>query len=192
MASPEAPAPAEPALCKVVIIGDAQVGKSSLVQRFIHGVYNAQYRPTTRVSFGVRAFARDEIRLLVHFWDIGAGERKGTLTRNYYADADMALLVFDASRPETLDAALQWKHDIDHKTPEPVPKLLVRAKCDLQRKPKKPIDLDAFCKANGLLGWAEASAKENGGVDSVFDFVFQALVERVRERDADDAEEAEE
>jgi small GTP-binding protein len=103
-------------------------------------------------------YANDET-YMIQLWDIAGQERFGQLTRIYYRDAKGAVVVFDITQPEGLEAARKWKRDFDNKleliderTP---PVLLVANKLDLVGNitPEFKRDLDKFCADNNFIGW---------------------------------------
>lgn len=65
-------------------------------------------------------------------WDIAGQERFGNMTRVYYKEAVGAFLVFDVNSPQTFNAVLKWKHDLDMKVcladGNPIPCLLLANK----------------------------------------------------------------
>lgn len=105
------------------------------------------------------------------------------VTRVYYKEAFGAFVVYDITRPQSLDAAIKWKEDIDKKVTlsnnEPIPCVLLANKCDLVgiQIPKGPeqADMDDFCKKYGFVNWFETSAKSGKGIDKA----ARALVEKI-------------
>ena len=68
----------------------------------------------------------------MQLWDIAGQERFGNMTRVYYKEAVGAFLVFDVNSPQTFNAVLKWKHDLDTKVcladGNPIPCLLLANK----------------------------------------------------------------
>ncbi len=68
------------------------------------------------VDFALKVINWDENTLIrLQLWDIAGQERFGNMTRVYYKEAVGAFLVFDVNRPQTFDALLKWKQDLDTK-----------------------------------------------------------------------------
>ena len=86
------------------------------------------------------------------------------MSRVYYKGAMGALVVFDITNSSTLEAASEWKQDLDSKvcldSGRPVPAVLLANKCDMTGRDGGLVSsLDGFCKDNRFLGWFETSAK---------------------------------
>jgi len=165
---------------KVLVIGDIATGKTSLIRRYVHGVFRENSKPTIGVDFALKSIQWDRRTLVrMHLWDIAGQERFGHMTHVYYRDAVGAIIVFDVTRPASFEGALKWKRDLDAKvhvlledgTSAPVPCLLFANKSDLLNTnngnnewniPVAKKDMDEFCQKHGFLGWMETSAKVEG------------------------------
>lgn len=191
MSSPQvkvgsAPRPGGPGrVFKIIICGDVDTGKTSLIKRWAYNVFNDNLKSTIGVDFGMKMIKYDDgdqIRLQI--WDIAGQERFGAMTRSFYAGAVAAFVVYDISRLPTLAGAKKWKSDIDAKVsfpkpnsddnedeePEKIPVILLANKIDLANTCapgtlQTHADLDNFCKENGFVGWLETSAKDNINLD---------------------------
>ncbi|CAI9532805.1 unnamed protein product [Staurois parvus] len=129
-------APKSEYLCKVLVLGDLGVGKTSIVQRYVHNIYSQCYRATIGVDFALKMVTWDKDTMVrLQLWDIAGQERFGHMTRLYYRQAAGALVVCDLGRAATLQSVHRWKEDLDSKVSlkngNPIPTLLIGNKCDL-------------------------------------------------------------
>lgn len=86
------------------------------------------------------------------------------MSRVYYKGAMGALVVFDLTNSHSLEAAAQWKQDLDSKvclqSGSPIPAVLLANKCDMKGRDNVLLStLDRFCQDHGFSGWFETSAK---------------------------------
>lgn len=86
------------------------------------------------------------------------------MSRVYYKGAMGALVVFDITKSSTLEAASEWKQDLNSKVCLdggcPVPAVLLANKCDMKGRDRDLVSsLDGFCKDNSFTAWFETSAK---------------------------------
>ncbi|XP_003739546.1 ras-related protein Rab-32B [Galendromus occidentalis] len=166
-------------LFKVLVVGDFGVGKTAIVRRYTEGEFSQNYKITIGVDFLIKRLRwHPNKQITLQMWDIAGHERFGSLTRVYYKYATAAVLVYDLSRPTTLESIIKWREDLREKTDDArLPTLLLANKCDISQDWP---DLDKFCKQHGIDAWFPTSAKENVNVDEAINF----LVERILEGDS--------
>ena len=101
---------------QVLVVGDLGVGKTSLIQRYVHNIFNREYKATIGVDFAYKLIQVNHNKVVrLQLWDIGGQERFGNMTRVYYREAVGAIIVFDLTRHGTLETVKKWKADIDAK-----------------------------------------------------------------------------
>lgn len=86
------------------------------------------------------------------------------MSRVYYKGAMGAMVVFDINNSHSLEAAVQWKLDLDSKvclqSGRPIPAVLLANKCDLKGGSNDLLStLDHLSQEHGFAGWFETSAK---------------------------------
>lgn len=86
------------------------------------------------------------------------------MSRVYYKGAMGALVVFDVTNSLTLEAASQWKQELDSKvcldSGRPIPAVLLANKCDKREGDRDLLSsLNSFCQQNSFSAWFETSAK---------------------------------
>lgn len=91
-------------------------------------------------------------------------ERFRKMTRVYYKGAMGVLVVVDLTNSSSLEAASEWKQDLDTKvrldSGRLVPSVLLANKCDLKGRARGHVSrLNTFCEENHFSGWFETSAK---------------------------------
>ena len=97
-----------PTLVKVALLGDAQVGKSSLMVRYVEGTFDETQLHTQGVNFMEKSIALGGQEVTFSIWDIGGGTDSKSMLPLVCNDAAAVLLMFDLSRPETLDSVREW------------------------------------------------------------------------------------
>uniref|UniRef100_A0A4W4FM15 Ras-related protein Rab n=1 Tax=Electrophorus electricus TaxID=8005 RepID=A0A4W4FM15_ELEEL len=170
-------------LYKILVIGDLGVGKTSIIKRYVHQTYSANYRATIGVDFALKVLNWDSETVRLQLWDIAGQERFGNMTRVYYREAMGAFIVFDVTRPATFEAVTKWKDDLDSKlvlaNGKSIATVLLANKCDQSRHLLTSSDLrvDQFCKENGFVGWFETSAKvrDNNDTEPIGNLVYLLL-----------------
>ena len=78
---------------KVIIIGPGAVGKTSLLNRFVHNEFSLKYKLTIGVDFLTKVLEYDPSKFVkLHIWDIGGQEKFKFLHRSFYEGALAHLL----------------------------------------------------------------------------------------------------
>jgi small GTP-binding protein len=162
-------------LFKILVVGDIGTGKTSIIKRYVHGIFSANYKSTIGVDFALKVLEqpKEKRTLRLQLWDIAGQERFGNMTRVYYREAAGGIVVYDRTREATLEGAIRWKRDIDEKLGDNTPVMLFANKSDACETPVDKDLLDQLCKKSGFIGWIETSAKSGSGIGDGIDLVLQ-------------------
>lgn len=127
---------------KVIVLGDASVGKTALIQRFVHGSYQIlPYKPTVGADFYsqklefVNTKTGEKSLVTLQIWDTAGQERYRSLASSFYRGADVCVLVYDGTRSSSLTSLELWKSDFlrhsQPNDPDSFPFVFLRNKSDL-------------------------------------------------------------
>ncbi|KAH8055209.1 GTPase [Aureococcus anophagefferens] len=106
-----APASA-PHLFKYIIIGDTEVGKSSIMLMFTEQHFQQAHDMTIGVEFDSRSVQlSDGNQANLEIWDTAGQESYLSITRSYYRGTDCCLLVYDVTRRESFDHLPRWLNE---------------------------------------------------------------------------------
>jgi DnaJ family protein C protein 27 len=123
----------KPLVLKVVLGGDAQVGKTSLIQRYCTGRFDPLRKMTIGVDFHLYDVRVDQTPTRLVLWDMGGQERFAFARRAFYRGTQAVGLVFDASNRASFYNLTRWWREAREFLPE-VPMLLLANKIDLPRQ----------------------------------------------------------
>ena len=145
---------------KVVIIGDAGTGKTSLLLRAADNVFNASYITTIGIDFKIRFDEGSNIKLQI--WDTAGQERFRTITSSYYKGADAFIIVFDLTNRESFESvANNWIPQIKTLSDpaKACPILLVGNKADLPNRAVQLAEAENFAFNNHMM-YLDFSSKD--------------------------------
>ena len=100
--------------CKVVLLGEAGVGKTSIISRFINNKFEENLETTTGASYaGKNMIFKDYQNKVVKFeiWDTAGQEKYRSLTQIFYKDASIAILVYDITNEESFEEIQNYWYD---------------------------------------------------------------------------------
>lgn len=167
-------------LYKVVLVGDATVGKTHLLSRYVKGTLPKAPTATIGVEFATRT-----IPLAVggtvkaQIWDTAGQERYRAITSSHYRRAVGALLVYDVTRQATFQNCLKWLEELRQNAEPNITIMLVGNKVDLVEKDPaaRQVYHDAaveFARQHKLL-FKEASAVTSYNVKHTFEHLLQEV-----------------
>lgn len=180
---------------KVLLLGDAGVGKTSLMWRFSDDVFNHTYISTIGIDFKLRTIDVQGQKVRLQVWDTAGQERFHAISVSYYRTAAGIMLVYDITRRRSFENIAKWLRKIDEHAKEDVIKLLIGNKCDMEQ-PRAVMREEGEKLADEYdMPFFETSAKENESIKEAFECIAEEIMERfvpgwgIREKDkpAEDA-----
>eukprot|EP01106_Pelomyxa_sp_JSP_P013776 TRINITY_DN4208_c0_g1_i1.p1 TRINITY_DN4208_c0_g1~~TRINITY_DN4208_c0_g1_i1.p1 ORF type:complete len:205 (+),score=53.95 TRINITY_DN4208_c0_g1_i1:51-665(+) len=165
---------------KMVMVGDAGVGKSSLMMRFVDDAWCESYVSTTGVDFKVKYVQVDGQTVKLQIWDTAGQERFRTITSSYYRGAHGIIVVYDVTAATTFTAVKMWLNEIDTKAGPNICKLLIGNKADLTAN--RTVEFQEAKKfADDLnIKFLETSAKNSTNVATAFSSMASEMLLRNR------------
>ena len=168
-------------LLKYIIIGDAAVGKSNLLLRYVHGQFKPEYQLTIGVEFGAKNIEISNKIFRIQIWDTAGQETFRSITRAYYKNSVVALVVYDISNRATFFFFLSWVEDCKRLSPKTVLMVLVGNKIDLEEKRAVSYNEGSIlAQKNGMIFY-ECSAKNGKNVEQIFMESTREIDKRIKD-----------
>lgn len=158
---------------KIVFLGESNVGKSSIITRYIKNTFKDTQPSTIGALFYTSRIIIDDHMILFEIWDTAGQERYHSLAPLYYKYASVAFVVFDVTSNLSFTQAKTWINELKIKGSENVLIILVGNKIDMKSSIKvNPIIINEFITSNNIK-YIETSAKDNYNIEYLFKYAAQ-------------------
>ena len=163
---------------KLITLGNAGVGKTSILQRYLYDKFNINSESTIGIELSYKEIIlENNERVTLKIIDTCGQEKYRSLSKSYFKNTDGVLFVFDLSNIESFKEITDWikLFNENHNGKEKVPKCLVGSKCDLEKKVTDDKIKEVSQKYN--LHYYETSAKDNFNINKLFEDMSKILYE---------------
>jgi len=161
-------------LLKVIILGDSGVGKTSLMNQYVHKRFSNQYKATIGADFLTKEVMIEDKLVTLQIWDTAGQERFQSLGVAFYRGADSCVLVYDITDAKSFENLESWMDEfLVHAAPrnsDSFPFVVLGNKADLgsSRRQVSESKAHAWCQSKGDIPCFETSAKEALNVEQAF------------------------
>ena len=163
---------------KLMILGDASVGKTSLTLRYISGYFVDDLKLTIGVDFYSKTTLFNEKKVKLQMWDFGGEERFRFLLSQYSKGANGAFFLYDITNSKSLEHLPDWTQIIRENAGD-IPIMLIGSKLDLDEFRAVPRDDGILAaKKYNLTSFVELSSKTGENVEQAFNVMTETLFEK--------------
>ena len=161
---------------KILLLGDGAVGKTSLVHRFVEGVFEERYKATIGVDIFSKSVTTDSGSAIeLQLWDLSGQAHFSAVRSKFYNKADGALLVFDLTNKKTFDNLDTWINEATAGVGKEIPIFLLGNKVDLaDLVAVSDNDITDFAN-NKQWNWSKSSAKTGENVEGAFQSIASVV-----------------
>ena len=164
---------------KVCLFGPGNVGKTSLLIRYIKDYFNADLKQTIGSNFLIKDVEIDKTSIRLLLWDIGGQDQFAKLRTIYFKGSNAAFGVFDITSPQSLLKLPGWVSSIKKTVKKTIPMIIVGNKIDLERQVERHEAEDLAKRLN--CDYLETSAKTGEKVELAFETIARACMSSLEE-----------
>jgi len=180
-------------LLKLIILGDSGVGKTSLMQQYVHSKFSSTYKATIGADFLSKDIVIDNKPVTLQIWDTAGQERFQSLGIAFYRGADACILVYDLTDINTFDHLQQWMDEFkvhvgtNISETSKFPFVVLGNKLDItsnatQKRQVPPSKVKQWCLSQNDIANYETSAKDASNVELAFETLARNALAVQQER----------
>ena len=168
---------------KILIVGDSNVGKTSLLLQYTDNFYPLQHAATVGIEFKVKNITYKNYNVKLQIWDTAGQERFHSITNNFFRNADGILFVYDITNKKSFEGIKNWIQEAEEEVGEDFQKILIGNKSDLEEERTVPLKiLEEFCLEK-KINFLETSAKNNVNLKEAFNKIVELIFEDKSDED---------
>lgn len=163
---------------KIIMIGPANSGKTSIVRRYVDKKFNDDYKVTVGFDYMNKDITIGKKKINIQLWDTAGTEMFQSLSSSYYRNSYGALVVFDVLDRKSFESLNTWinyyREHRDQKYEELI--YLIGNKIDSKDRVISKKEAMDFMEENNLKEYYESSAKKGDNIDNIFNNIAKDLI----------------
>ena len=159
---------------KLIVIGDSNVGKTTLISKYIDNEIKDDISPTVGLENKVKTTQINGIKTKIQIWDTAGQEKFNSLTKNVFTNTDGILIMFDLTNKTSFTNIKYWIEDLKDKTGHKIKKIIVGNKSDLVDKRK--VTNEDIKSITDKYKYIEVSALNGNNVENAFNTLIKSIV----------------
>ena len=169
-------------LIKSVFIWNTGVGKSSIIDCYIHNTFDPIHIPTIGVEFFSTFFKQDKLNIKLHIWDLAGHIHFRNIIRSYYRHAKIIFFVFDKTDRKSFQDFEGWIENFRYRLEE-IQLVIIGNKSDLSYV--SITEQEGLNLANQYKAlYFETSVKNNSNIDTIFSTTMKHIQDKIINKDS--------
>ena len=165
--------------CKVVLLGESGVGKTSILTKFVTGIFPKLVMVSTTSSYVSKNIKVDENYIVkLKLWDTAGQERYRSLAKIFYQNAAAAILVYDIRSINSFNEIKNyWAKEIKNNSPKDIIIAICANKSDEYLEQEVPTQEGKNLAKELNAIFMCTSAKEGTGIEDLFNLIATKFIE---------------
>ena len=152
----------------ILLVGDANVGKTSILLKYTENFFPNQYQATIGVEYKMKIIKLNNMNIKLQIWDTAGQERYKSIAKNFFHSANGVFLVFDITDKKSFENLNKWIEDVNENSPKDCKYIIIGNKSDLSdQRTISTFEIDNFVKEK-KSSYFEVSAKNDEGLNEAF------------------------
>jgi len=165
---------------KILLVGDKNVGKTSLLNRYIYGYFPLNTLPTIGIDMGIKQTNFNNIHYKLQLWDLSGNDKYKNIISSYFNKCDIIIFTYDTTNKKTFENLINWIDYIEEYNNEDISnivKILVGTKSDLENERQiSDKEVKNFAENYDMISTIICSSKKNINITDIFDNIIDELI----------------
>ena len=161
---------------KLLLIGDSEVGKTSLLLKYTEHIFPEEHIATIGVEYKDKYIIKDNYNIRLQIWDTAGQERFHSITKNIYRNTNGVIFIYDIAKKETFDNIKNWILDLQSASAD-IKGIILGNKNDLTDKREVNMTDLKELGEKYKMPYMETSAKNNINVNEGFELIVNELLQ---------------
>ena len=161
---------------QVTFVGDADVGKTQIINKFLINNLATEYQPTVSATFYSKKILWSNKKIDLRLWDTPGQEKYRKIIKNFCKGSQLIVLVYAVNDKKSFENISSWVKDIRNIN-EDAKLLLVGNKCDLEKERQVTEENAKQYATENNMEFMEVSAKDGTNIENMFNSSLQKLLE---------------
>ena len=160
---------------KLLLIGDSEVGKTSLLLKYTEHIFPEEHIATIGVEYKDKFITKENYNIRLQIWDTAGQERFHSITKNIYRNTNGVLFIYDITKRESFDNIKNWIIDLESIESD-IKGIILGNKNDLNEKREVNLNELKSLGEQFNMPFMETSAKNNINVNEGFELIVNELL----------------
>ena len=161
---------------KIMLIGDTNVGKTSLIKKYCNDEFSKNYISTIGIDFQVKYLNINKKKIKVQIWDTTGQERYQILAKNSFNSSDGFIIVYDITNRKSYNNINNWIEQINEAAPSHSKSVIFGNKNDLNNSRQVKLNEGKELAKKYNYKYFETSAKDGINLNEGFETLFKEIM----------------
>lgn len=161
---------------KIMLIGDTNVGKTSLLKKYCNDEFSKNYISTIGIDFQVKYLNINKKKVKVQIWDTTGQERYQVLAKNCFNSSDGFIIVYDITNRKSYNNINNWIQQINESAPNHSKCVIFGNKSDLNESRQVKLNEGKELTKKYNYKFFETSAKDGINLNEGFESLIKEIM----------------
>ena len=164
---------------KILLVGDSDVGKTAMVQRYVKDQFNPNLRSSVGLDVELVSMSHADKSIKLQIWDTAGQEKYKAVATAFYRGGLGFMLVYDITKEKSFIGVRDWLAEIQANALDMAQVVLVGNKADLEGERMVSITRGQQMAHSLGMEFMETSAKDNTNITAVFETLVGKVCESI-------------